>query len=81
METGSIELTNGQLILVDNSQYFYSVKAVEITNALGALKLSCLSIQSQITIPRTINYARQKKVIGMTSRRQILWLKIQYYCR
>ncbi len=37
MDTVPIELINKQIILEDKSQYFYSVKPVEISNALGSV--------------------------------------------
>jgi len=37
MEALTTNTKNEQIILEDNSQYFYSVRPVEITNALGAV--------------------------------------------
>jgi hypothetical protein len=62
METGSVELKNEQLILEDNNQYFYSIKAVEITNALGAVKATLF--EYSISNNNTQNYKLYKTKEG-----------------
>jgi len=42
MEMESKEVIKAQLILEDKSQYFYSIKSVEICNSLGAVMATLL---------------------------------------
>ena len=58
----SIDIKNEQLILEDKSQYFYSIRSVEVTNALGAVVATLL--EYSISNNKTLRYKLYKTKEG-----------------
>lgn len=67
-------LFSNQIILEDNSQFYYTIKPYELTNALdnviAVLQEYALQKREMITDNFPVNYTRQKKVIGMIRKRK-----------